>query len=148
MAIYSLDVLLSQFGTSLSWLLSKTTKHNSCIYYDMSGGGGLVAKSCPTLANPLTAACQGPLSMGISRQILEWVAISFSRGSPQIWDWTCISCLVRWILYHWDTREGWLLLVAIRLVTQNPWISVSLSMKCRLVTLRAAHDCVHHFIEH
>ena len=32
------------------------------------GGGGLVAKSCPTLATPLTVACQASLSMGFSRQ--------------------------------------------------------------------------------
>ena len=32
------------------------------------GGGGLVAKSCPTLATPWTTACQAPLSMGFSRQ--------------------------------------------------------------------------------
>ena len=32
------------------------------------GGGGLVAKSCPTLGTPLTVACQAPLSMGFSRQ--------------------------------------------------------------------------------
>ena len=31
-------------------------------------GGGLVAKSCPTLVNPWTIACQAPLSMGFSRQ--------------------------------------------------------------------------------
>ena len=31
-------------------------------------GGGLVAKSCPTLATPWTVACQAPLSMGFSRQ--------------------------------------------------------------------------------
>ena len=30
--------------------------------------GGLVAKSCPTLATPCTVACQAPLSMGFSRQ--------------------------------------------------------------------------------
>ena len=30
--------------------------------------GGLVAKSCPTLATPWTVACQAPLSMGFSRQ--------------------------------------------------------------------------------
>ena len=33
-----------------------------------SGGGGLVTKSCPTLATPRTEACQTPLSMGFSRQ--------------------------------------------------------------------------------
>ena len=32
------------------------------------GGGGLVAKSCPTLATPWTVACQAPLSMEFSRQ--------------------------------------------------------------------------------
>ena len=32
------------------------------------GGGGLVTKSCLTLATPWTAACQAPLSMGFSRQ--------------------------------------------------------------------------------
>ena len=32
------------------------------------GGGGLVNKSCPTLATPWTVACQAPLSMQFSRQ--------------------------------------------------------------------------------
>ena len=32
------------------------------------GGGGLVAKLCPTLATPWTVACQAPLSMGFFRQ--------------------------------------------------------------------------------
>ena len=31
-------------------------------------GGGLVAKSCLTLAIPWTVACEAPLSMGFSRQ--------------------------------------------------------------------------------
>ena len=35
------------------------------MWYD---GGGVVAKSCPTLAIPQTVACQAPLSMGFSRQ--------------------------------------------------------------------------------
>ena len=37
-----------------------------CLHY--SGGGGLVAKSCLTLATPWTVACQAPLSMGFPRQ--------------------------------------------------------------------------------
>ena len=32
------------------------------------GGGGLVSKSCPTLATPWTVTCQAPLSMGFPRQ--------------------------------------------------------------------------------
>ena len=35
---------------------------------DSGGGGGLVAKSCPTLVTPWTAACQAPLLMGFFRQ--------------------------------------------------------------------------------
>ena len=31
-------------------------------------GGGLIAKSCPTLASPWAVACQTPLSMGFSRE--------------------------------------------------------------------------------
>ena len=34
----------------------------------MDDGGGLVAKSCPTLATTWTVACQAPLFMGFSRQ--------------------------------------------------------------------------------
>ena len=34
----------------------------------ITGGGGVVTKSCPTLATPWTVALQAPLSMGFSRQ--------------------------------------------------------------------------------
>ena len=39
--------------------------HTGCWWWF---GGGLVAKSCPTLATPWTIACQAPLSIGFSRQ--------------------------------------------------------------------------------
>ena len=34
-------------------------------------------------------------------RILEWVTISFSRGSSQIRYQIPVSCICRWILYHW-----------------------------------------------
>ena len=37
---------------------------------------------------------------------LEWVAISFSRGSSRLRDWTHVSCIGGWILYQWATREA------------------------------------------
>ena len=59
---------------------------------------------------PWTIACQSSSVHGISQaRILEWVAISSSRRSPQLSDWTHISCIGRWILYHWATREAHLL---------------------------------------
>ena len=39
-------------------------------------------------------------------RILEWVAISFSMGSSQTRDQTCVSCIGWWILYHWVAREA------------------------------------------
>ena len=39
-------------------------------------------------------------------RILEWVSISFSRGSFRPRDQTHISCISRWILYHWAPREA------------------------------------------
>ena len=45
-----------------------------------SFGGGLVAKSCPTLATPWIIAYQGSSVHGILQaRILRWVAISFSK---------------------------------------------------------------------
>ena len=64
-----------------------------------------VAELCLTLCNPMNCvACQAPLSMGFCR-ILEWIAISLSRGSSQTRDWTHISCIGRQFLYHRALRE-------------------------------------------
>ena len=61
-------------------------------------------------ATPWTVAHQVPLFSsvhGISQaRIMEWVDISFSRGSFPHRDWTHISCINRQILYCWATREA------------------------------------------
>ena len=45
--------------------------------------------------------CSTPDSVRLSRQEdLEWVSVSFFRGSSRIRDRTCISCMGRRILYH------------------------------------------------
>ena len=41
----------------------------------------------------------------LQARILEWAAMPFSRGSSQCRDQTCISCIGRWILYHWAIWE-------------------------------------------
>ena len=52
---------------------------------------------------PMDCSPSGSSVHGISQQeILEWVTISFSRGSS----WTHVSWIGRWILYHWAIREG------------------------------------------
>ena len=66
----------------------------------------LVAKSYLTLCDPKDCSPPGSSVHRISQaRILEWVAISFSRGSSHPRDWAQVSCIGRWILYHWATRE-------------------------------------------
>ena len=58
------------------------------------GGGGLVAKSCPSLCDPVDCSPPGSSVHGIFQtRILECVAISFSRGSSQTEDQTQVSCI-------------------------------------------------------
>ena len=52
-----------------------------------------VAQSCLTLCNPMGCSLPGSSVHGISQAVvLEWIAISFSRGSSQ--SRTQVSCIV------------------------------------------------------
>ena len=54
----------------------------------------LVAKSHPTLCDPMNGSPPGSAVYGISQaRKLEWVAISFSRGSPRPRDQAWVSSL-------------------------------------------------------
>ena len=66
-----------------------------------------VAQVCLTLCDPMNSSLhQAPPSMGFSRQeVLEWVAISFSRESSQPRDWTQVSHIVDRHFTVWATRE-------------------------------------------
>ena len=70
----------------------------------------LCAQSCPTLCNPLDCSPPGSSVHGISQaRILEWVAISYPKGSSRPRDQTsiaCISCIGRWILHHCATWKA------------------------------------------
>ena len=51
-------------------------------------------KSCLTLCNLMDCRPPGSSLCGISQaRILEWAAISFSRGCSWPWNWTHISCI-------------------------------------------------------
>ena len=75
-----------------------------------------VVKTCPTLCGPMDCnLLVSSVHRIFQARILEWVAISFSRGSSQSRHQTCISCIScidRQILYHctsWDCIGLWLL---------------------------------------
>ena len=71
--------------------------------------GQMCARLCPTLYDPMDCSLPGSSVHGIFQaRILEWVAISSSRGSSRPRDWThisCVFCIGRWVLYHWVTWE-------------------------------------------
>ena len=73
--------------------------------YYLCGGGGLVTKLCPTLVTPM--GCSPPVFSvhGILQaRILEWVAISFSRGSSRHRNWTWVSCTAGRFFPDWATE--------------------------------------------
>ena len=59
------------------------------------------------LWDPVDCSPPGSSVHGISQaRIMECNAISFSRESAHPRDGTCVSCIGRWILYHWATWES------------------------------------------
>ena len=65
-----------------------------------------VAQSCPTPCGPVDCSPPGSSLHGILQaRILEWVAISFSRGSSQPRDWTRVSSIAGGFFTIWATRE-------------------------------------------
>ena len=67
----------------------------------------LVAQSCLTFCDPMNCSLPGSSVHGIFQaRILEWVAISFSRGSSQPRVQTWVSCIAGRFFTFWATREA------------------------------------------
>ena len=82
-------------------------RRGRCLFFFWCVCACVLSRSlCLTLFNPTNCSPPGSSVHGISQvRILEWVAISFSRVSSQLRDWTRVSCTGGQILYHWATRE-------------------------------------------
>ena len=90
----------------------------------------LVAKLCLTLCDPVDCSPPGSTVRGILQaRILEWVAISFSRGLSQSRDWTHVSCIDRWILYLCATREAFSVTGSIYIFPSHWGFSYQLDLK-------------------
>ena len=92
----------------------RLSQYSKSSTYEPSGccGGGLVAKVLFNSYNPMGCSPPGSSVHGISQaRILEWVAISFSRGSSWPRDWTQVSCIVGDLLHckqilYWLSHQG------------------------------------------
>ena len=96
-----------------------------------------VIQSCLTLCNSMDCSPLGSSVHEILQaRILEWVTISFTRGSTPPRDQSCNSCTGKQILYHWDTWEAlWLRVnkkvmccfyIFVGLLTFNMWRSAAI----------------------
>ena len=66
-----------------------------------------VAQSCPTLCNPMDCSLLGISVHGILQaKIMEWAAISFSKGSSQPRDQPQVSSSAGVFFTIWATREA------------------------------------------
>ena len=84
-----------------------------------------VTQSCPTLCDPMDCSLRGSSIHGIFQaRILNWVAISFSRGSFQPRDRTRVSCTASSRVYHLSHQgNSSVLYMLICVVFQIPHIS-------------------------
>ena len=65
-----------------------------------------VTQSWPTLCDPTDCSLPGSSVHGIFQaRVLEWIAISFSRGSSRPRDWSQVSRIVDRRFTIWATRE-------------------------------------------
>ena len=66
-----------------------------------------LVQSCLTLCDPMDYSPPGSSVHEIFQaRILQWVSISFSRGSSQPRDWTRVSCTAGRFFTDWATREA------------------------------------------
>ena len=88
-----------------------------------------VAQLCPTLSIPMDWGPPGSSVHGIFQlRTLAWTAISYSRGSSwhRVWTWISgVSCIGRWILYHWATWEAQLL--CMQFTNYSIWILIKMN---------------------
>ena len=65
--------------------------------------------SCPTLCDPMDCSPPGSSVHGILQaRVLEWVAMSFSRGSSRPRDQTQVSCLAGRFFTDWAKTDIWI----------------------------------------
>ena len=111
------DIMTSHIIFNILNIFESQKNGNSCI----TGGLGCfssillliattcvsVTKSCLTLCDPMDCSPQGSSVHGIFQvRMLEWVVISYSRGSSRPRDRTRVSCIVGRFFIIWATREA------------------------------------------
>ena len=95
------------------WLMNSPLYiYTTVSIHSSMNGHSEVTQSCPTLCDPMECSPPGSSVHGIHQtRILEWVAISFSRGSSQPRDGTQVSyiagrCFNLWAKIKWNAHKS------------------------------------------
>ena len=95
-----------------------------------------VAQSCPTLCNPMDYSLPCSSVYGIFQaRVLEWVAIFFSRGSPQPRDQTLVSHTAGRCLTVQTTRKAHIFIECLLCAKQHAKFWYLVVRYARMVTL-------------
>ena len=109
--VVNFSVWVLNFSSDL-WVRCSEMPHNTMCESE-------VAQSCPTLCVPMDCSLPGSSVHGIFQAIiLEWIAISFSRGSSQPRDQTRVSLVVDRRFTVWATS------IALKFWVQEQWNSL------------------------
>ena len=90
------------------WTIHRIGLHVFKLYIDGIIKWSEVTQSCPTLCDPVDCSLPGSPVHGIFQaRELEWVAVSFSRGSSRPRDWTRVSRFVgrRFTIWAWQVYK-------------------------------------------
>ena len=91
----------------MRWLDGITELGCMWVWADCGSWWSEAAQKYPTLCDPTDCSLPGFSIHGIFQtRVLEWVAISFSRGSSWPRNWTWVSCIAGRRLTLWATREA------------------------------------------
>ena len=108
------EVLMVKIFYVLVWLFTVSISselrmnfNTCCIFSIQERKKSEVTQSCPTLWNPMDCSPPGSSVYGIFQaRVLEWIAISFSRGSSWPRDRIQVSCIAGRGFTIWGTREA------------------------------------------
>ena len=117
-AVYQNDLVICVyilFHNIFHYALPQENEH-SCLCYSVCVCVCvcvLVTQSCPTLCDLMDCSPPGSSVHGtLQARILEWITISFSRGSSRPRDQTLVSCTAGRFFTAWVTREAILYIIA------------------------------------
>ena len=100
----------------------------------------IVTQSCPTLCDPMDYSPPGSFVQGtFPARMLEWVAVSFSRGSSQPRDRTQVSHTAGSFFTIWATREAQPFFIYCLSFTR--FLSVSSLYQARRIVIYLSNPC-------